>query len=49
MVCIRAPERMGVFSRFVLFGVWKCKPLYEQFIPLTLTFFIWSVIQVGKG
>ena len=27
MVSIGAPQKMDVFSRFVLFGVWKCTPL----------------------
>ena len=27
MVCIGAPKKMGVFLRFVLFGVRKCTPL----------------------
>ena len=30
MVSIGAPEKMGVFSRFVLFGVRKCTPLQTQ-------------------
>ena len=34
MVCIGAPEKMGVLSRFVLFGVRKCTPLNDSEINI---------------